>query len=93
MKKIIFASFLVLSITVFAKEEPKVKTDLSKTQKVLIAKKTMANDQKKAAIIVLNKAAKQEELSDEDLCIIELALGPVIAGPPYHCVKLSQSTN
>ncbi|MCY0976133.1 hypothetical protein PGH12_12385 [Chryseobacterium wangxinyae] len=94
MKKIIIASFVTLSTFVFAKAETqKEKNEKNTEQKVLVVKKTIDENQKKVTIQVLNTARKQKELSDADLCIIELALGPVIAGPPYHCAKASQSTN
>lgn len=94
MKKIIIASFVTLSTIVFAKTgTPKNKIELKKEEKVLVAKKTIVESQKKEAITILSMTGKEKELSDADLCIIELALGPVIAGPPYHCAKASQSTN
>lgn len=91
MKKIIFTMFLASSTLLFAKmEEPISKTDSPKQQEtVLVAKKTIEKtDQQQKTVKISSLGKQQDGLTDAEACIIELALGPVIAGPPYHCTKI-----
>jgi len=67
MKKIIIASLLMSSVTIFAKtEEPKTKNDLpKKEEKVLVAKKNFKEEKK---VIKIEKAKK---LSSFQQCVFD----------------------
>lgn len=83
--------FLASSTLLFAKiEEPISKTDSPKQKEtVLVTKKTFEKaDEQQKNIKISNVGKQQDGLTDAEACIIELALGPVIAGPPYHCTKI-----
>lgn len=90
MKKIIFMLSLTTSGMLLAKNEgPIKKTEFKKeTKTILIVKKTIEEVSQKQKPIRISTTEKQEELTSEEKCIIELALGPVIAGPPYHCTQI-----
>lgn len=90
MKKIIFTMFLVSSTLLFAKkEEPISRTNLPKQEeKVLVTKKMLEKTDQKQTTIKISNVGKQEGLTNAEACMIELALGSVIAGPPYHCTQI-----
>jgi hypothetical protein len=90
MKKIVLTVLLTTSALLFAKNEtPNTKMESGKVAKtVLVAKKTIETDAQQQKPITLSTTGKEKELTTEELCIIELALGPVIAGPAYHCLQL-----
>lgn len=80
-----------MSTMLFAKEEnPNVRKDLNSPQKetFLVAKKTIEKTDQLQKPITLSTTAEEKELTTEEKCIIEIALGPVIAGPPYHCTQI-----
>lgn len=87
MKKIMLTVLLTTSALLFAKNEtPNKKEESGKVAKtVLVAKKTIETDAQQKPIAI----GKERELTTEELCIIELALGPVLAGPAYHCLQLN----
>ncbi len=89
MKKIIFTLLLTTSAMLFAKNEnPIKKIETKKEAKaILMTEKTIEENQQQK-IIKISTEGKQKELTPEEACIIELALGPVIAGPPYHCTQI-----
>ncbi|RLJ31346.1 hypothetical protein CLU97_0759 [Chryseobacterium sp. 7] len=90
MKKIIVTSLVMTSALLFAKNEsPNKNTEPHKTtETVLVAKKTIqAADLQQKPITI--SAAKEKELTTAEKCAIELAVGPIIAGPPVHCAQLA----
>lgn len=96
MKKTLVTVLLTTSALLFAKNEsPNKNPELPKVKEtVLIAKKTIEKANKLQKPITLSAAAEEEkELTTEEKCIIELAVGPVIAGPPVHCFQLGAEGN
>ncbi|MBP1166581.1 MULTISPECIES: hypothetical protein [unclassified Chryseobacterium] len=90
MKKIIIASLLMTSAVAFAKTESpnKIEEPKNTTETVLVAKKTIENTNQLQKPIALSTTAKERELTNEEKCIIELALGPIFVGPAVHCFQL-----
>lgn len=90
MKKILVTVLLTTSALLFAKNEsPNKNPELPKVKEtVLVAKKTIEKTDQLQKPITLSAAAEEKELTTEEKCIIEIALGPVIAGPPYHCTQI-----
>jgi hypothetical protein len=74
-----------MSAFVFAKtEEPKLKNESPKKEKVLTAKKNIEKLAEQKTIKILN-VKQTSQMSDN--CIIILALGPILAGPiPVDCL-------
>jgi len=90
MKKIFVTVLLATSALLFAKNEfPNKNSEPPKVKEtVLVAKKTIEKTDQLQKPITLSAAVEEKELTTEEKCIIELALGPVIAGPPYHCTQI-----
>ncbi|ROH92802.1 hypothetical protein EGI15_11325 [Chryseobacterium cucumeris] len=92
MKKSIVAVLLTTSALLFAKNEsPNKNTEPQKaTETVLVTKKTIEKTDQLQKRITLSTTTKEreKELTTEEKCAIELAVGPVIAGPPVHCFQL-----
>ncbi len=90
MKKIIVTVLMTTSALLFAKNEsPNKNTEPKKaTETVLVAKKTIEKADQLQKPITLSATAKEKELTTAEKCAIELAVGPVIAGPPVHCFQL-----
>lgn len=90
MKKTFVAVLVTTSALLFAKTESPNKTEEPKhaTETVLVAKKTIENTDQLQKPITLSTTARERELTTEEKCAIELAVGPVIAGPPVHCFQL-----
>ncbi|KAB1231729.1 hypothetical protein [Chryseobacterium viscerum] len=90
MKKILVTVLLTTSALLFAKNESPNKNTESKkaTETVLVAKKTIQTADQQQKPITISTTAKEIELTTAEKCAIELALGSVIAGPPYHCLQL-----
>lgn len=90
MKKTFVAVLVTTSALLFAKtESPKTENPKNATETVLVAKKTIENtDQLSKKPITLSTTARKKELTTAEKCAIELAVGPIIAGPPVHCFQL-----
>ncbi|MBP1166580.1 MAG: hypothetical protein ACN6N7_11095 [Chryseobacterium culicis] len=89
MKKTFVAVLVTTSALLFAKtESPKTENPKNATETVLVAKKTIENTDQLQKPITLSTTARKKELTTAEKCAIELAVGPIIAGPPVHCFQL-----
>ncbi|MEJ5050834.1 hypothetical protein WH221_13470 [Chryseobacterium culicis] len=89
MKKAFVAVLVTTSALLFAKtESPKTENPQNATETVLVAKKTIENTDQLQKPITLSTTARKKELTTAEKCAIELAVGPIIAGPPVHCFQL-----
>ncbi|MDR4891773.1 MULTISPECIES: hypothetical protein [unclassified Chryseobacterium] len=89
MKKTFVAVLVTTSALLFAKtESPKTENPKTATETVLVAKKTIENTDQLQKPITLSTTARKKELTTAEKCAIELAVGPIIAGPPVHCFQL-----
>lgn len=89
MKKTFVAVLVTTSALLFAKtESPKTENPKNATETVLVAKKTIENTDQLQKPITLSATARKKELTTAEKCAIELAVGPIIAGPPVHCFQL-----